>query len=151
MAEMWFTRTLTGCAPADADCEAALKRYPLGSTFPMDIATRKTRSSKWNARYHVLCTLIAHHVERIEVEPGGFMEIHGKDDVHTAFKYMVGLYDSIVTRGGIIRIVKSTAFDEMNADEFAEYWRKVMDVVHQKILPGVDSGTIENEIATLAA
>jgi len=149
--ECWMTRTLFGCAPADEESQKALNRHNIGSTFPVDIKVRANRSGAWNRRYHLLCQMIANNIERIEIEPGAFMEVRSKEDVHCAFKYMTGLFDSIVTREGIIRLVKSTAFDKMSADDFANYWRRVLDVIHQKILPGIAIASIEEELARMAS
>jgi hypothetical protein len=151
MAEVWLTKTLAGLRPADAESEAIIGKIPMGNTFPADVPVRKSRSLQWHKKYWVLCTTIASNVERIEIEPGGFMEIHTKDDVHTALKYMTGLYDAIVTPNAVIKFVKSTAFDEMTADQFADYYRRVLDVVHQKILPSVSVAALEHEIALAAA
>jgi len=57
------------------------------------------------------------------------------------------LFDSYVLKdGGFIRLLKSTAFDEMSGDEWAVFWKKVLDAVHQKFLPLVDMDEVELEI-----
>lgn len=149
--EHWFTRTLTGCAPADAECERALKRYALGSTFPMDLATRKTRSGAWHRKYWVLCSMLAANLESVEVEDGLTMPIRCAEDVHVALKYATGLYDSYALEAGVVRVVKSTAFDRMSPDEWAAYWPRVLDAVHQRFLPGVELRHVEDEIARMAS
>lgn len=149
--EVWVNKTLGGLQPADDEAKAAFDKHAVGSMFPIDVPVRLSRSGAWNRRYHVLCTMVANNVERIELEPGSFMEIKNKEDVHVAFKYLTGLYDQIVTRGGIIRLVKSTAFDRMTADQFADYWRKVLDAVHTRILPGIELASVEDELARMAS
>lgn len=149
--EFWFTRTLTGAAPADEDCAKALRRYDLGTTFPMDLATRKSRSGAWHRRYWVLCSMLSQHLERVEIEPGMVLPIKDAEDVHVAFKYATGLFDSYALEAGVVRVIRSTAFDRMTADEWAIYYPKVLDVVHKKFLPGIDGRHIEDEIARIAS
>jgi hypothetical protein len=151
MSEVWLTRTLMGCQPADADSEAVLKRYPLGTTFPADIPTRKTRSGAWHRRYWALMHMLGSNLDSVEVEPGLVLPIRNQDDAHVAMKYITGLFDSYALPGGIVRIVKSTAFEAMTPDEWALYWTRVLDAVHQKFLPGIESSALEAEIAQLAA
>src|SRR5690606_7666931 len=151
VSEHWFTRTLTGCAPADADCEAALKRYPSGSTFPMDIATRKTRSGAWHRKYWALCSMLASNLESVEVEPGFVMQIHSGEDIHVALQYVTGLFDPYALKEGLVRVIRSTAFDRMTPDEWALYWPRVLDAVHQRTLPNVELASAENELARMAS
>jgi hypothetical protein len=149
--EAWVTRTLTGLVAADDDTKKLIERHQVGSTFPVDIPYRLTRSGAWHRRYWVLMSMLADNLEQVEVEPGVMLTIRNKDDVHVAMKYATGLFDSYALEGGVLRIIKSTAFDRMTPDEWAAYWAKVLDAVHAKFLPGVEIASIENEIARLAS
>ena len=129
-----------------------LKRIPPGTIFEADVVTRKHRSTAWHRRYWLLMSMLGTHCERVEIAPGVFMEIKSRDDAHTAMKYITGHYDSYALGDGVIlRLLKSTAFDKMDADEWALYWPKVLDAVHQKFLDGVDITEVEQEIARLAS
>lgn len=149
--EVWLIRTATGCAAADEDAQKALNKHAIGSTFPADIPVRHTRSLAWHKKYWQLMTMLGDNLEQVEVEPGLFLPIKNKDDAHLAMKYATGLYDSYALPGSVVRIVKSTAFDEMTADEWAVYWKRAIDAVHQTFLPGIDIVALENEIAMLAS
>lgn len=150
--EVWLTRTLSGhLQAADADSASVIAKHKVGSTFPADIPTRMRRSGAWHRRYWVLMTMLGHNCDSVEVEPGLVLPIKNKDDAHVAMKYATGLFDSYALPGGVVRIVKSTAFEKMTADDWAAYWVRVLDVVHQKFLPGIEIASIENEIARLAA
>lgn len=149
--KVWLNRTLTGCSASDEESATALKRIPAGTTFEADIVTRKTRSGSWNRRYWVLMSMIAENCERIEVEPGMVMPITDAQSAHVACKYLTGLYDSYAVKGGVVRLLKSTAFERMDATEWEAYWAKLLRIVHTKILPGVEPGAIEDEIAKLAS
>jgi hypothetical protein len=149
--EIWLTRTAFGCAPADAESSEVLKKIPLGNTFPADVPIKKTRSGAWHRRYWVLMSMLGSHCESVEVEPGVVLPIRNKDDAHLAMKYATGLYDSFAVQGGVVRLVKSTAFERMTPDEWQQYWTRVLDAVHAKFLPNVSLRSVEDEIARMAS
>lgn len=151
MKEFWVTRTMTGLAPADADAAKEIERHNIGTTFPIQMPTRVTRSGAWHRRYWVLMTMLADNLDQVEVEPGLVLPIRSKEDAHVAMRYATGLFDSFIVKGAAVRIVKSTKFDSMTPDEWAMYWRKVLVAVHDKFLPGVALPTVENEIARIAS
>lgn len=149
--EAWVTRTLTGIAPADDDARKVFDKYALGTTFPIGISSRVTRSGQWHRRYWVLMTMLGDNLEQVEVEPGVVLPIRNKDDAHVAMKYATGLFDSYSLKGGVVRIIKSTAFDAMTPDEWTTYWKKVLDAVHAVFLPGIAIASVEEEVARLAS
>lgn len=149
--EAYVTRTLAGLVPADDDTRKLVERHKVGTTFPVDIPSRLTRSGAWHRRYWVLMSKLADNLEQVEVEPGVTLPIRSKDDAHVAMKYATGLFDSYALEAGVIRVVKSTAFDRMTPDEWSLYWPRVLDAVHAKFLPGIPAGAIEDEIARLAS
>ncbi len=149
--EIYVTKTLSGLQPTDEDARKAYDKHAMGSTFPIDMPVRTTRSGAWNRRYWVLMQMLGSNLDHVEVEPGIVLPIRNKDDAHVAMKYATGLFDQFVTQSGIVRIVKSTAFDAMTPDEWAIYWKRVLDAVHQKFLPGIEGAALEDEIARMAA
>lgn len=92
--------------------------------------------------------MCAEHCERIELDDGAVMHVKSKNDVHTALKLCTGHYDTLFDANGkpLVRIPKSTNFEEMTADEWADYWPLVTQAVYEKILPGVSLPQIETEI-----
>lgn len=147
----WLERTPFGCRPADEDSAAVLKRIPLGTTFEADVITRKSRSGAWHRRYWLLMSMLASNLDHVEVEPGLILPIRDSESAHVAIKYATGLYDQYVLEGGVVRVIKSIAFDRMDADEWAAYWPRVLDAVHEKFLPGVEIPEMQNELARLAS
>lgn len=147
----WLERTPFGCRPADEDSAAVLKRIPLGTTFEADVITRKSRSTQWNRRYWLLMSMLASNLDHVEVEPGVVLRITDSESAHVAMKYATGLYDQYVLEAGMVRIIKSIAFERMDADEWAAYWPRVLDAVHEKFLPGVEIPEMQNELARLAS
>lgn len=151
MKEFWLTRTLAGLAPADPETAAEIERHKIGTTFPVQMPSRVSRSKLWHGRYWVLMTMLADNLDQVEVEPGLVLPIRSKEDAHVAMRYATGLYDSFIVKGGVVRIVRSTKFDAMTPDEWAMYWRRVLVAVHAKFLPGIALPSVENEIAKLAS
>jgi len=149
--KVWFIRTLTGCKPDDEASAAVIAKFPVGTSFEADVVTRKNRSGAWHRRYWVLCSMLASNLDRVEIEPGLVLPITDSESAHVALKYATGCYDSYAIKGGVVRLLKSTAFDRMDADEWAAHWKRVLDAVHQKFLPGIESRMIEDEIARLAS
>jgi len=151
--KVWLERTLNGCRASDEASSNVLRKFPLGTSFEAEVITRRIRSSAWNRRYWLLMNLLSEHVERVELEEGWMWEIKNDPDrAHTAMKYITGLYDSFaLDQGVIVRMLKSVAFDKMSPEEWADYWPKALDAVHQKFLRHVELSEIEDEIARLAS
>jgi len=149
--KVWLERTFTGARAADAESAEILKRIPIGTTFEGDIVTQKKRSNAWHRRYWALMSMLAENVEQVEIEPGVTLPIRDAEGAHVAMKYLTGLYDSYAIKGGVVRLLKSTAFEKMSPEQWAAYWRKVLDAVHERLLPGVELPAVEEEIARLAS
>lgn len=99
-------------------------------------------------RYWKLMTMCADNCERIELPYGGSMEIHSKDDVHTAIKICTGHVTWLLDSFGkpTFAVPKSTDYESMTADEWAEYWPRVLDVVQERVMPGIQLPDIEYEM-----
>lgn len=99
-------------------------------------------------RYWKLMTLSAENCERIELPYNAVMLVHTKEDVHTAVKLCTGYCDTIFDpfNKPVFQVVKSTNFDEMTQDEWEAYWPRVLDVISERVLPGVEIPEVELEI-----
>jgi hypothetical protein len=135
-----------GFLPASEDAEAVLKRMSPGEITWVNVL--RIRDPIAHRRYWQLCTLAALNCERIELPYGAVMLIHNKNDVHTAIKLCTGHCDTIFDAMGkpAFQIPKSTSYENMTADEWNEWWPRVLDVVYQRILPGVSIPEVELEI-----
>lgn len=135
-----------GFLPASQEAEQVHARMEQG-----EIAWFKpirVRDPVEHRRYWALMTLCAENCERITLPYGGVMVVHSKDDVHTAIKLLTGHVDTIFDALGkpAFQIPKSTSYEDMTADEWNEFWPKVVDAVTQHILPGVEWAEMELEI-----
>lgn len=135
-----------GFLPASEEAQAVLCRMTQGEIAwfrPIRI-----RDPVAHRRYWGLMKLCSQNCERIELPYGGVMLIHSKDDVHTAVKLCTGYCDTIFDALGkpAFQIPKSTSYEDMTADEWSEFWPRVLDVVQERILPGVEIPEVELEI-----
>lgn len=101
-----------------------------------------------HGRYWALMTLCATNCERIELPYNAVMLIHNKNDVHTAIKLCTGHCDTIFDRFNlpVYQVTKSTDFASMTKDEWDAYWPRVLDVIQERILPGVSIPEVRLEI-----
>lgn len=145
----WIAKHGRGFLPADEETERAHGRVEVGECIPVRFL--RVRDITAHRRYWLLMTVCAKNCERIEVAHGVFMEIKTKENVHTAMKLCTGYYDELCDAENrpVARIPKSTNFDEMTADEWAEYWPRVCDVVQEQVLPGVSLPEVQLELFKL--
>lgn len=160
--KFWLTRTLSGLIPADAESQRVASKFPLGTTFEAETNTRQSRSGPWHRRYWLLMSRLAECVDSIDIrdindatgEPMMY-PVHCAEDVHTSLKYVTGHCHKHVfdTPAGTIvhRVPKPTNFEDMTPDEWAAYWPRVLDAIHQRVLPQVGSKFIEDDLARLAS
>lgn len=135
-----------GFLPASEDAERVHSRMTQGEIAWVKVL--RIRDPVSHRRYWQLMTMCADNCERIELPYGGVMKIHNKNDVHTAIKLCTGLCDTIFDANGApaFQIPKSTDYENMTADEWAEYFPRVLDVIQQQVLPGVSIPEVELEI-----
>lgn len=135
-----------GWLPCSPDAEKVLGRMSQGEIGwfkPLRI-----RDPVEHRRYWALMTLCAENCERIQLPYGGVMIVNTKDDVHTAIKLLTGHVDTIFDAFGkpAFQIPKSTSYEDMTADDWSEFWPRVVDAVMQHILPGLKWPEMELEI-----
>lgn len=135
-----------GFLPASEDAERVRNRMAQGEITWMKVL--RIRDLVSHRRYWKLMSLCAENCESIELPYGGVMRIHNKNDVHTAIKLCTGLVDTIFDAFGkpAFQIPKSTSYEDMTADEWDEYWPRVLDVVQTQVLPGVSIPEVELDI-----
>jgi hypothetical protein len=139
-----------------AGCETSerlIRKLAPGEAVEVEWKTRNTRSVKWHKRYFALCNMIYDSLEGVMLPNGDWIEFTSTDVVHMTLKGLAGLYDAMITLpdGTRIGLIKSIAFDNMTADEWAKSWARILDAVHKYILPKVEIRDVEEEIARLAA
>lgn len=73
------------------------------------------------------------------------------DDLLVEIKLQVGHYREHVTLNGeLVLVPKSIAFSAMDQDTFDVFYRRVVDVVINKLLIGLDENELERQVSELA-
>jgi ferredoxin len=110
--------------------------------------TMKVRCPKDLRRFWQLMTMCRDNCERIEMPHGGVMLVNSKEDVCTVVKICTGHCTTIFDMDGkpVYQIPKSISFENMEQNEWDEFWPRVVDVVMQRIMPGVSLPEIELEL-----
>ena len=146
MKAVWMSKHGRGFLPVDDDAQKVHQRMEVGEAAPFTAV--RVRDIKSHRRYWKLMELCAEHCERIELPYGGVMIVSHKNHVHTAIKLCTGHVDTIFDAFGkpAYQIPKSTDFESMTADEWAEYWPRVLDVVQEQVLPGVSIDAVQFEL-----
>jgi len=116
----------------------------------------RVRSLKWNKKYWALLSDIAPHLTEINISLGevpAMMPITSKDDLHLALKLITGHCTTQHIKGTpyVLRIPKSTDFESMNADEWAEFYPLVITAIHERALPQINIPELEEELARMAS
>ena len=139
-------------APACDTSELLTRKLTPGEAIEVDWKSRNTRSVKWHRRYFALCNLIFANCDGIDVN-GQRIDFSSVEAVHMSLKGLAGLYDAMIVLpdGTRAMLIRSIAFDKMTAEEWAMAWPRLIDVVHQRILPGICRMELENEISKLAS
>jgi hypothetical protein len=103
-------------------------------------------------RYWKLMTVCAANCECIELPYSAVMFVQNKRHVHTAIKLCTGYCDTIFDNFGApaYQIPKSTDFESMTQEEWKEYWPRVLDVVQERIMPGVSMPLVIEDIERLS-
>lgn len=140
--KVWFARHGDSLVSTDEDSLRVIRR--LGEGECQLFERKAVRDPVAHRRYWGLMRLIAHNVDRIEIDRLGgqpvFMRVFNKQNAHTAMKLCTGLYETLPIGGTdyAVRVPLSTDFESMTPDEWLAYWPRVMDVIHEKVLPGVE-------------
>jgi len=157
--KVWLKRTAFGLIPDNEESAQQLAKIKPDTTIECEVVLRKARSLAFHRRYWALLKLLSENVERVNIATTEldewWMVINDVQDMHEAMKYLTGFYDRQVFRYKEKTLIalktRSIAFDAMDAEQFALYWKKVTDAVFQRVLPGVDSFALEEEVARLAS
>jgi hypothetical protein len=143
MAEFLFKRTFSGFIAGDEQTAKRMQTWQVGELVQADIKLRQNRSLPWHRRYWALCQLVYQNCE----------EFKSATEVHLWLKLECGLTKEIMLRstGEIVKVPDSIAFDKMDQNQWAAFWKRACDVIHEHVLPGIDIAALENEIAMIAS
>lgn len=149
-----FARAGDFLVPTDNESRAFVKKLGDGEETPFK--PLRIRSLPWHRRYWSMVSQIADNVSEINISLGpapAMMAIQCAYDLHTAIKLITGHCSTQHIKGTpyVLRIPKPTNFDEMTADEWSEYYPKVITAIHERALPQIKIPEVEQELARMAS
>ncbi len=134
-----FKKNLGSLVPSNSDGEELLKKVKIGSELLVEF--RQPRNLPWLKKYWVLCQMIAENLDGQ----------HTKENIDTALRLGVHHTRRLRMSGVEYEIPESISFGSMKQPEWERFWDLVVQFVCEKVMPGIDSVTIENEIQKLIA
>jgi hypothetical protein len=103
----------------------------------VEVVIKQARNGKQHRLYWALMGLIYPHQSRYATQ----------EQLSNAIKCAVGWCDQIELAGGrIMAVPKSISFANMPQEEFGQFFDKVIELVLEKILPGVTSEDLRREL-----
>ena len=117
----WFYKVTRGqklgLIPADDAARSLLERMADHECAEFSIV--RPRSSAWHRLYFALCRMIGDNQDPPRDESSIDMEL----------RILGGHYEVMHVEGHEVRVPKRIAFDRMDGDEWAEYFRKVEQAI----------------------
>lgn len=99
------------------------------------VETKRQRNIRHHNLYWATIGFFAEHSDRTPRQ------------VHALFRDLTGRYDRILKRDGSeIRDYHSTAWGNMDEDEFSAYHRELIDALWKEVMPGVPEGVMRKEL-----
>lgn len=129
-----FRHHLGSLVPADAEAQAALAKLK-GKTVLVEI--RQARNPRQHRLYWALMSLIHEHQERYATV----------EQLSNMVKCAVGWCDEIELKDGrVMATPKSISFANMKQADFDPFLNKVITLVCERILPGVQEEDLRRRI-----
>ena len=132
-----FRKELFGLTPTDDASEAALKSVKLGECIQVKFKTPR------NLRMHRLFWKLMQTVYENQDH------YKSANEVCAAFKFAVGLVDSIKTKRGVVQMPGSIAFAKMDQVKFREFFDAAIKFCVEEVIPGMNSADLEREVMEL--
>lgn len=137
MTEIHMRKTLSGLEPADG---FELPRLKLGSVVKVKIS--RPRNAKHHRKFYALMNLIFQNQENYET----------LEDLVNVIKIATGHCHVYRKRNGDpLPVPRSIAFHKMDQTQFDEFYAKVIKLVRENIIPGLDDTALRAEVEQMVA
>jgi hypothetical protein len=128
-------RNLSGLRPVDAHGVDLLAKIKQGQQ--VEIIVKRARNGRQHRLYWALIGLI-HPQQRLYTT---------QEQLSNAMKCAVGWCDEVPLNSGKVMVTpRSISFANMDQTEFQQFFDKIIDLVVEKILPGVTSEDLKREL-----
>jgi len=137
MTEIHMRKTLSGLEPADG---FDMPRLKLGSVVKVKIT--QSRNMKHHRLFFALMNKIFENQEHYE----------SLEDLVNVIKIATGHCHVYRKKNGDpLPVPRSIAFHKMDQTQFDEFYAKVIKLVRENIIPGLDEGALREEIERMVA
>jgi len=137
MTELFMRKTLGGLEPADG---GELPRIKLGAVVRVEI--KQPRNARHHRLFFALMNKVFENQETYET----------LDDLVNVIKIATGHCKTYHKRNGEpIHVPRSIAFHKMDQTQFSEFYAKVVRLVCERIIPGLDDVDLKAEIERIVA
>ena len=137
--EYRFIKSRDGWFPADAVAEEWAAKKP--DRYDVLVTAKKPRNGRQHSLYWVLCTLIANNRENWNPE-----------DVSNFFKIATGHVRRVMdAHGNEYKFPKSINFASMDQDEFSTFFQRCVDLVTERIIPGLPESDLRRELESMVS
>lgn len=151
---VYFCRAGDFLAPTNDESREFIRK--LGDGEEIALKPLRVRSLAFHKRYWALIGDISVHITEFNISLGevdAFMPIGSPYDLHTAIKLVTGhcTTQHIKNTPYVLRIPKSTDFASMSAEDWADYYLRVLTAIHERALPQIKDVIIFQELARAAS
>jgi len=123
--------------PVTPNARKQIEKIPEGDDILVTIA--RARSGRQNALYWQFIAKVA--------EGCGY---DSPQTLHNQVKAALGYFDLMRTLdGNAITVLRSTSFDDMEPEEFNDFFNRAIDLLCRDLLPGMTSDELKREIAEM--
>lgn len=152
--QLYFARAGDFLVPTDDESRAFVRKLGDGEEAPF--RPMRVRSLLWHRRYWAMISQISEYITEINISLGPvpvMMPIQTPYDLHTAIKLITGhcITQHIHGTSYVLRIPKPTNFEEMSADEWSQYYPRVISAIHERALPRIRVPEVQEELARTAS
>lgn len=138
--KVFLKKKLGSFIPADEDAQEAIKKIKNGEVVRVEL--RRPRSHAQHNLAMAVLKLAFDNQEKYE----------RFEDLMVEVKLKCGHYkEHLTTKGKIIYVPKSIAFESMKQDDFNVFFERMVDVILKHFLPGVDEDDFRAEVLAMVA
>ena len=137
--DLLFRKALGSLIPLDEAAEAALARIGAGDIVKVRGLVRP-RNPDHHRLYWAMLNLVAGNTEKYE----------DAEQLHFLLKIDIGHWRPFVSDDGKVYYEpKPTDFASMGQDEFSIYYDKCVEVICERVIPGMDSEELRAEVLSM--
>lgn len=135
MTKVLLRKQLGSLVPVDALAEEALRKVANGELVQVEV--KRPRNLHHHRKLFALLSLIFENQERFQ----------SVEEMLDAIKVYIGHCQTMQLRDGtVVKTPRSIAFHRMDQNSFEAFYNKVLDVVAEKIIPGISKAGLRKEV-----